>query len=291
MIPLNELSPVLPDGPLLLLVLVGLGGVIGILTGLFGVGGAFLLNPLLMVLLRVDPSVVVGSSLSFTIGTGTAGTLRHMRSKNVELYSMVYIGAGAILGAFLGGWAHGGLKARLGEAGFDQGILILYLVLLMVTAWLVARGSEDARRTRSLLQRLPLGPRVNLRTAKLAMVSIPGLLAVGIIIGIAKGMLGIGGGVLFMPLLLLVVGLPTHQAIGTSLGVVLFSSIAGTIDHSLDGHVSLWLAMSLLVGSSLGVQFGAWLCDRLQAKRIRRWFTLVVLLSAAVVAADLFGLL
>lgn len=286
-----ELSPeIVLTGVGLVCALVVLGLGIGVLTGLFGVGGAFLLNPLLIVLLGVNESVVVGSSLCFTIGAAATGMARHMRSRNVELRAMIVIGAGAVFGAVLGAWAHEGLRAGLAPVNFKPLILSLYLVLLLLTAWLVFRKSgarEEQRPRRSLLQRLPLGPRVDLPAAGLARVSLPGLLVVGLTVGAANGLLGIGGGVLLMPLLLVVVGLSVHQAVGTSLGVVLFSSVAGTIKHSLVGNVSLWIAMSLLVGGTVGVHVGAWIFDRTGASRLRRYFAAIVVLTAVLVAADL----
>jgi len=90
-----------------------------------------------------------------------------------------------------------------------------------------------------------------------------------------------------MPLLVLAIGLSPHRAVGTSLGVVIFSSIAGTIKHGLDGNVNLWLVMSLLVSSVLGVQIGAWICHRLHASKLRRYFAILAMLTALAVAARL----
>ncbi len=275
------------SGPLLVAALVGLGLAIGVLTGLFGVGGGFLLNPLMIVLLGIHESVVVGTSLCFMVGTGAAGVSRHLRSRNVEPRSTLLIGVGAVVGTVLGAQVHTSLKAEMSPHDFKITILVLYLVLLVGTAYLVYRGPGGDSKRGSLLQRLPVGPRVNLPAVGLTSVSLPGLMVVGLPIGIVSGLLGIGGGVLFMPLLLLVVGLTAHQAVGTSLGVVLFNGVIGTIEHGRAENVSLWVAMTLLVGSSVGVQAGAWINDRLHAHRLRRWFALVVLLAALLVAGDL----
>jgi len=285
MIPLDQIDAYL-HGPALLAALAGLGLAVGVLTGLFGVGGGFLLNPLMLVLLGMDESLVVGSSLSFITGTAAAGIVRHMRGRNVEFRSMVVIGLGAIAGAVAGASLHAYLRAEVGRH-FKGVMLALYLVLLVLTAWLVARKDDAAGRRRSLLQRLPLPPRVRLPGAGLEGVSLPGLVLVGVLIGVLTGMLGIGGGVLFMPLLLLVVGLSAHQAVGTSLGMVLFGSITGTVHHGLAGNVSLWVAMALLVAGTVGVQVGAWACERLHARRLRQYFAAVALLAAVVVAIDL----
>jgi uncharacterized membrane protein YfcA len=93
--------------------------------------------------------------------------------------------------------------------------------------------------------------------------------------------------VLFVPAMLLLVGLDPHKAVGTSLGVVLLAAMAGTIKKGYAGKVSLLIAMCLLVGSAIGVQAGVWLCNRLHATRLRRAFSAVVLLAAALLALDL----
>lgn len=277
----------LAEGWALLVLLLGLGLGIGVLTGLFGVGGAFLLNPLLIILVGIPETMVIGSSLSFTIGTGAGGTARHMRNRNVEFRSMLLLGLGAVVGAILGADVLQWLKGAMDAVTFESFILSLYLAMLLLTSYLTFRDPKEGAHGKSLLQRVALPPRVSLPGAGLRGVSLPGLLLVGAVIGVAKGLLGIGGGVLFMPLLLLVVGLSAHQAVGTSLGVVLFSSIAGTIQHGTHGNVNLVLVMSLVVGSSVGVQFGAHLCERLNARRLRRSFAGIAFLAAVMIAAKL----
>jgi uncharacterized protein len=283
---LHQVQAVL-GGPALVALLAAMGVVAGIFAGLFGVGGAFLLNPVMIVLLGMDESVVVGSGLAFIIGTSAAGIARHMRSGNVELRGVFTLGAGAVGGAAMGTLSHNFLRAALGASQFGVLVRRLYIALLLVAAWLVFRPGVPHSSGRSLMQRLPLPPRIDLPAAGVAGVSAPGLVMLGVAIGLVTGMLGIGGGVLFVPLLMLGVGFTAHQAVGTSLGVVLMASMSGAASHSLAGHVSLWVAMSLLVGSTLGVQVGAWICHRLHAEKLRRYFAMVLLLAAAMVVVDL----
>jgi len=274
-------------GAALLAALAGIGLGIGVLTGLFGVGGAFLMNPVLIVALGIDQSLVVGSSLCFTIGTASSGLSRHLRLKNVDVRTLLFVALGAALGAVLGTRLHESLRAAMEAGSFKLTILWCYLFMLLGTAWLVARKPSEKHGGKSLLQRLPLPPRIDLPHAGLTTVSLPGLLAVGVLIGTVSGLLGIGGGVLLMPLMLLVVGLTAHQAVGTGLGVILFGSMVGTTEHGLAGNVSLWIAMPPLVGSVIGVQVGARICDRLHARRLRQYFAVVVLLATVLVAADI----
>lgn len=282
---LQGLSPYLSGVPLLgALVLLGL--CVGLITGLFGIGGAFLV-PMLYVVLGIDYQMAIGSSLSFTVGTGAGGWMRHARLGNLAPRTMAILAACAICGTNVGAGLNGYAKAGLGAANFDVLMSSLFVVLLVSVAALVWSGASRERKGPSLLQRLPIPPRITIRSANLVGISLPGLCAIGLFSGMLTGMMGIGGGVIFMPLLLLVVGLSMHQAVGTSLGVVLCGSIAGVVVYGSKGQSSLWIVMPLLISSSIGVQVGAWVCQKLHASRLRRMFSGVVLLVAVMVAIKL----
>ncbi len=270
--------------------LMGFGLIVGVLTGLFGVGGGFMIVPLLNVLFGIPMPLAIGSSLCFTIGTGGAGLARHLRLRNVEAKSMIILGGAAVCGALLGTELSHFLQLTLGAGGakgFEHLMSGVFIVMLALTTWLVVRGGSDKRTGAALLQRLPLPPRIDLPDAGLKGVSLPGLCAIGLGIGVMKGLLGIGGGVLFMPVLILVVGLSPRKAVGTSLGVVTFSSAAGTIAHGLEDHVNLMIAMSLLIGSAFGVLIGANFCQRLHETKLRRFFGILVMLVVVWLAIDL----
>jgi len=275
------------QGPVLLVALAVIGLTVGILTGLFGVGGAFLINPILIVLMGMQETLVVGSSLTFTIGAAASGAARHWRMKNVEVKTMLILIVGALPAVLVGQLVHVAMRDALGPAFFAAVFRALYLAVLLVTAWAVYADTGRQVSGKSPLQRMPLGPRVDLSGGDLKHVSLPGLLLVGGGIGVANGLLGIGGGVLLVPLLLTVVGLKAHLAVGTSLGVAGLGSIFGTVLYGRIGNVNLLLVMMLLVGSAFGVQIGAWICQQMHAKKLQRYFACVVLLAVALVAADL----
>lgn len=285
MIPLEQIESYLSP-PLLLCALVALGLAVGTLTGLFGVGGGFITTPLLNVLLGIPYNLAVGSDLCAIIATSSSGVQRHMRLRNFEARSMLVLAAASMIGAYFGADACMGLKGFCGH-NFSRVMHSLFIVILLLTAWVVATGAGTSRTGRSLLQRLPLPPRLDLPQARLEGVSLPGLCLLGLVIGGLKGLMGIGGGVLFMPMLIVAVGLEAHQAIGTSLGVVLLSSLTGTAKHGLNGNVCLWIVCPLMVGGTIGVQAGAWLCQRFNAQRIRRYFSVLALAVATVIAIDL----
>ena len=286
--PLDDI-PSYISGPVLLAALASLGLFIGILTGLFGIGGGFLIVPLLNILFGIPYSLAVGSSLSFTIGTSTAGILSHRRQGNVDLRTVLSLSAGSMVGAVLGDAIHQYLKTRVAvnEGQFQTIMDGIFVVMLLVAAWLVFLGPREHADGRSFLQRLPLPPRIDLPGVKLSGVSLPGLSGVGLAIGILIGLLGIGGGVLFMPVLLMV-GLTAHQAVGTSLGIVVLASVVATVKKGLGGgQISLIVAMALIVGSVVGVQIGAWLCGRMHDRNLRRYFAMLVGLVALTVGLRL----
>jgi len=282
MIPLDELLGLSQhfDDPVLLvgcLLAMGLG--IGVLTGMFGVGGGFLITPILESVFGFNFTIAVGSGLASIAGTGAAGAARHGRLGNLERKTIVLLVFGSVPGALLGAELHEFMREILGEH-FAQVMRGLFVALMLAAALLVWKAPERDPQTRSLLQRLPVGPFVNLRRAGLEGVSLPGLVAVGLGVGVLVGLLGVGGGVLFMPVLILVVGMSAHQAVGTSLGVVLCSAIVATMRYGLTGQVSLWIAMSILTGSAVGIQIGSWICTRLRPQRLRRGFAVLVVAAA-----------
>ena len=274
------------QGPALLAALAGLGLVVGILTGMFGVGGGFLITPLLRVAFGVPYPLAIGSGLCYMIGVSSSGAARHARLRNVEPRSMLVLAATSMVGAVLGAVLNRFADQALGQLNYTLTMHALFIVMLLATAVMIGGGTAAEHSVKSLLQRLRLPPYIDLRGAGLLRVSVPGLCAVGLSVGVVKGMMGVGGGVLFVPLLILVVGLAPHQAVGTSLGVVLFSSAAGAVKYGLDGNVNMWIVMALMVSSVFGVQVGAWICQKLHAHRLRRYFAILVLLVVVALACD-----
>jgi len=281
MIPLEELLEgcCFSDPMIMVGALLGVGLFIGTLAGLFGVGGGFLTVPILESMFGFNFTISVGSNLASSAGTSAVGSARHGKLGNLEPRTVLLLALGSIPGTLLGAEVHQWLSDTLGD-GFRQVMRGLFVVLLVVAAWLVWRGPKQTSHGKSPLQRLPIGPFIDLPRAGVMQVSLPGIIAMGLGVGILVGLMGVGGGVLFMPLLVMCVGMSVHQAVGTSLGVVLCSTIVAVIRYGFKGQVSLWIALSILSGSAVGVQFGSWLCDRLHARRLRRYFAILVLATA-----------
>jgi uncharacterized membrane protein YfcA len=284
-----------------------LGLVIGYLSGLFGVGGGFMLTPLLNSLFAIPFDIAVGSGLCQMIGASTTAVLRYRRHGAVDFKLAAVMVGGAMTGVVAGARLVQALGA-LGTvpiAGRAVPVLQLAMDVLFIAllAWIaVTIFTEEKRRQQTQAestdtQRRLLapgsgpGPYAALPASGLAGVSITGLAYLGLAVGLLTGMLGVGGGVVLIPLLIYGLRIPTVAAMGTSLVLIFFSAVVGTLTHALGGTVHLPIAIALLIGSTLGAQFGAVTAVRLRGERLRRWFGLIVLATTALLARDLFRLL
>ena len=241
------------------------------------------------VVLGIPYPICVGSSLSFAIGTSASAWARHVRLGNYEPRTTCMLGLGALAGVWAGVQFNGLLAGAVGGGAtraFTLAMHGMFIAVLLLAAWLMVWPGPGGPARRPPFQRLALPPRIALPGAGIGGVSMPAIVLAGVGIGMLNGMLGIGGGVMFMPLLILAVGLTPHQAVGTSLGAVLINSLFGTALYGFRGQAEPWVVMPLLVGSTLGVQLGAWLCRRLHPKHLRAYAATVVAVLAAVIAAD-----
>lgn len=275
-----------------------LGFSVGVLTGLFGVGGGFLLTPALKALFGVPYPVAVGTDLVQIFLTGTASAYRHRRAGNVELRLGLVLGAGAVAGAEVGLRIQNALESIGEVSAFGSGITLLDLVLgalfvvllasVAAMIWRETRSGDgvDTRLARAL-RRIRLRPVIALPRSDVAGISAWVPVAMGFCVGILTGLMGVGGGFINFPLLIYVLGVPTHVAIGTSALQVVLASGYGALRHGGQGHVELVLVLLLTAGSVLGVQVGVRLSKRFKGPRIRRLFATVLLLGIATIVWDL----
>lgn len=275
-----------------------LGFAVGVLTGLFGVGGGFLLTPALKALFGVPYPVAVGTDLVQIFLTGTVSAYRHGRAGNVEWRLGLVLGAGGVAGAELGVRIQNAL-ASIGEVDVSGsrvtlldlvlgGLFVALLAAVAVLIWRETRsgGGVDTRVGRAL-RAVRLRPVIALPRSDLAGISVWVPLAMGLGVGVLTGLMGVGGGFVNFPLLIYVLGVPTHVAIGTSAVQVLLASGYGALRHAGQRHVELPLVLFLTAGSVLGVQVGVRLARRFRGPRIRRLFAGVMLLGIAVIVWDL----
>jgi uncharacterized membrane protein YfcA len=268
-----------------------LGGGIGVLSGLYGVGGAFLLTPLLMTLFGLAQPVAAGTGLCQTIGTATAAMIRHRRLGHGEFKIDVILLAGSLLGVQQGVSAARYLETRSaatgGGAAFSPAaeISCVYLALLIVIAVGILRG--EPKRLGSgepgFLARIPIPPYTVLPATGVR-ISIPVLAYVGLGLGFLSGLLGIGGGVLLVPLLVHGLGVPLRTVAGTGILLLLATALVGTAAYARAGLVDRNTALVLLAGSTVGAQIGASLAGRLRGRWLR-WGFIAMIAAAGVVVA------
>jgi uncharacterized membrane protein YfcA len=283
--------------PILGVALLGIG--VGYVAGMFGIGGGFLMTPLLVVLFGVPLPVAVGSGLCQMIGTALVANLRHGKLGQGERRIDMLMLPGCLVGVELGARA----LTRLGRAGlfYIAGHSVpcvtlvvegAYTTLLLFVAWNYWRhGRSDSGVLDELrpgpLARTNVGPVVNLPAAGLHGTSALLIANIGLGLGFLSGLLGIGGGVALNPVLIYGYGLPIRQSVGTGILVLFATAVVGTVVHSSRGHVHLGLATVLLIGGTASAQFGALATRRLSGATLGRIHALVLVLAASAVVWDL----
>jgi hypothetical protein len=253
-------------------------------------------------------NVAIGSSLSQMIGTGTTATLRHWKESAVDVKLAVILLGGTVGGVEIGAEILQHLK-DLGRITFFHhemewvwfvpmcSFVVILLVVGVTTLVeslgahrVISDGGTVPRRVgRGLLNRVHLPPMVTLAGTEGKPVSLLLLIYIGFVIGVTKGFLGLGGGILFVPVLIYWVGTSTRMAVGTSLLVVVLSSVSGTLSHGFRDNVSLELVMLILVSSTVGASLGAALHHRLKAHHVRLYFSFVLLAVLAVIAVKMLA--
>ncbi|HEX3861788.1 MAG TPA: sulfite exporter TauE/SafE family protein [Stellaceae bacterium] len=275
-------------------VLLGLGTGIGFLSGVFGVGGGFLLTPLL-IFIGVPATVAVASSANQLVGASLSGVLAHWRRGNVDFKMGVIMLLGGLVGSVLGVWVFTWLK-RLGQVELTISLCYVLLLgtlgsLMMVEsarALLRQRRPGGAHRKlhqHNWLHGLPLKTRF--RRSKLYISALLPI-ALGFAVGVLSAILGIGGGFLLIPAMIYMLGMPTSVVPGTSLLQIIFVAANVTFLQAYTNRtVDAVLALLLLAGGVLGAQIGTRFGTRLRGEQLRFLLAALVLAVAAKLAFDL----
>lgn len=272
--------------------LLALGAVVGYIAGVFGVGGGFILTPMLTVLFGVPPAIAVGSGLCQMIGTAAVTFLRRRHAQQGEPRFDLFLLGGSVLGVDAGSRLLGALS-RAGSVEFlgrPRPLVVLvaeglFVALLLGVAalfwWQGGAGAGEPEPSPGPLARIRWRPLVDLPAVGMR-VSAPVMAYTGLLLGLMSGLLGVGGGVLLLPVLVHGFGFSIRHATGTGIVVLLTSSCAGTFLNALRGNVHLGVVLPLLVASSLSAQLGARQSRRLPARTMRRGFAVLSLLTVAV---------
>ena len=271
-----------------ILVIIGLGGLVGLLSGMFGVGGGFLTTPL-MIFYGIPPAVAVASSAPQITGASVSGVLAHGHRGGVDYQMGGVLVAGGGIGSLLGGF----LFRVLQDVGqIDTVVNVMYVLMLggigivmareaisaLIAEWRGEQPKRDSKRHHPLITMLPFRWRFyksGLYISPLA----PFLL--GFITGIMTVLMGVGGGFILVPAMIYILGMSARVVVGTSLFQILFVTAATTMVHALTTRsVDLVLTALLLVGSVTGAQFGARFAQRVKPEYLRLALAFIVLVVA-----------
>jgi len=275
--------------------LLGIGGGVGILSGMFGVGGGFLMTPLLF-FIGIPPAVAVATGANQIVASSISGVLAHFRRKTVDVRMGTVLLLGGMLGAAAGVKVFAALKA-MGQV--DLLVTLFYVVFLgtigglmfmeSLSAILKARRSGPApqavRKRRDRMSALPL--KMRFRTSGLYISVIPPFL-VGATVGVLSAIMGVGGGFVMVPAMIYLLGMPTKVVVGTSLFQIIFVTGFATLMHATTTYsVDVVLAMFLLVGGVLGAQLGTRIGAQMKAEQLRILLALLVLSVCLKLGLDL----
>ena len=278
------------------IVLLAMGGAVGFLSGMFGVGGGFLITPLL-IFYNIPPAIAVATGANQVIASSFSGALAHIKRGTLDFKLGGVLLAGGIVGSSIGIYVFALLRS-LGQ--LDLIISLLYVALLGAVGGLMLVESVRAIRRASggqttnlrrpgqhnWIHRLPL--KMRFRASKLFVSVIP-VLGIGAIIGFLASVMGVGGGFIMVPALIYLLKVPTNVVIGTSLFQIIFVAAYTTIVHATANQtVDVVLAFLLMVGGVAGAQYGTKVGQKLRGEQLRALLALLVLAVALRLAFDLF---
>lgn len=281
--------------------ILGLGGLVGLLSGIFGVGGGFLMTPLL-IMCGIPPTVAAASDSNQIVGASTSGTFAHYRLGNVDFKMGILLLIGGVTGGTVGVQIIKILR-QMGNADFL--IKITYVLMLgFVGTYMFIESLQSLRKQSELadeeepelivkesayirfIRSLPFQTRFEKSQVEFS-VLLP--LILGIFVGILAAIMGVGGGFIMVPVMVYLLRMPMHVVVGTSLFQILFTCIDVTIMQAYSNHtVDFILALFLLIGSTVGAQVGARISKRLKGDQLKIILASIVLL---VMLKMLLGLL
>ena len=281
-----------PVNPLLIS---GLGALVGFLSGLFGVGGGFLMTPLL-IFIGIPAAVAAATDAAQITAGATSGALSHSRLGNVDYKMGMVIVAGGFMGGFVGVQL---VKVLRNLGNFDFFLKLVYVLVLGfigttmlvegLRAWRGRGQSSEPRKGRLTMffARMPLQmqfPKCGLRTSVLLPI------LAGFLVGILAAFLGVGGGFIMLPAMIYIIGIPTRVAVGTDLFQIVLTSANVSLQQAIVNHtVDIMLAVVLFAGSVFGAQFGVVASKRLRGEQIRVFLAIIVMVVMAMLLFQLLS--
>ncbi len=274
--------------------ILGLGGIVGFLSGMFGVGGGFLITPLLF-FIGVPPAVAVATGANQVVASSISGVLAQLKRKGVDFHMGGVLLVGGIVGSAIGVWV---FRLMTAAGQVDLFVQLSYVLFLgLIGAMMLQESLRSLLRARkpgapirrshvhSWVHGLPL--KMKFRASGLYISVIPPLI-VGALVGFLAAIMGVGGGFIMVPAMIYLLGMPTKVVIGTSLFQIIFVTAFTTVMHAVTSQtVDMLLALILILGGVVGAQIGTRVGVRLKAEQLRILLSLLVLAVSVRIAVDL----
>ena len=278
--------------PINFFILMCLGLVVGFLSGMFGVGGGFLMTPML-ILMGIPPAVAVASEANHILAASVSGFLAHMRRANVDFLMGFVLLVGGVIGSIIGVFL---LKYLLSIGQEKVFISLSYItILVFVGFWMLTESvnslNKQSKGTRNKLHEhiwlhgLPL--KIKFRKSHLYISILPPIF-IGLLVGILSSIMGVGGGFILIPAMIYILGMPTQVVIGTSLLQIVFVTTVSTIMHSyINQTVDVVLSSLLLIGAVIGAQIGTRTMVLLKGEQIRFLLAVIIIIVAIVLIGEI----
>ena len=277
-----------------ILVILFFGFLVGFMSGLFGVGGVFLMTPLL-IFMGIPPSTAVGTEAVQILGSSVSGAIAHGRKKNIDYEIGIFLLIGGIFGSTVGVIIFNFLK----ESGnIDLIINILYVIflatigiLMLIESTLSILRKEEVqvrkKKRRTFLDYMPM--KLRFKRSKIY-ISIFLPITIGIIVGLLSALMGVGGGFIMVPAMIYLFRMNTISAIGTSLFQIVFITLnVSILQATYNQSVDLILAIFLLIGGVIGAQFGSKLTSRFRGEQIRVLLAIIVMIVCFCMGLELIS--
>ena len=273
------------DIPVNVFLILAMGAAVGFVSGMFGIGGGFLMTPLL-IFIGIAPAVAVASVSSHMAASSFSGALSYWRRRAIDPALSLILLCGGVTGTAFGVWIFALLRS-VGQ--LDLIIALSYVVLLTAVGTLMflegfrailrARGGDTGikRRARAQGWILSLPLKMRFKRSKIYLSVIP-IVGIGFIVGFLGAIMGVGGSFLLIPIMIYILRVPTSTVIGTSMALTLVTMVIATVLHSVTNHlVDAVLALVLMVGGVIGAQFGARAGQRIRGEHLRLLLGLLIM--------------
>ena len=278
--------------PINFFMLMFLGLIVGFLSGMFGVGGGFLMTPML-ILMGIPPAVAVASEANHILAASVSGFLAHMRRSNIDFLMGFILLIGGVLGSLTGVF----LLRYLLTIGQEKVFISLsyIFILVFVGIWMLieslnyiknkSKGKRNKLHEHIWLHGLPF--KIKFRKSHLYISILPPIF-IGTLVGVLSSIMGVGGGFILVPAMIYILGMPTQVVIGTSLLQIVFVTTVSTIMHSYINHtVDVILSSLLLIGAVVGAQIGTRVMVRLRGEQIRFLLAVIIIIVALVLIGEI----